>query len=357
MPDPSKTEKPTPHRIKEARERGQVARSIEINSVMVLLTGLLVIRYAGPYMVNSLREITIFFYQNMNTPLGLENIYTYGIFLMGRTFLLLTPVLGAILFVGLLANYLQVGVLFSLKPLTPKLNNINPINGFQRLFSRRSLVEFIKSVLKLLIIGGIAFAGVKGALPNLVPAMDMEGTESLAFVGSLAIAILNKIIFVLLVLAVLDFLYQKWDYEDNLRMSKQELRDEFRQAEGDPMIKARIRQIQREMARRRMFDSIPRADVVVTNPTHVAVALEYKEGMQAPVVLAKGERVVAERIKEMAMKNGIPIVQNPPLARALLKSCPVGASISPDLFEAVAEVLAYVYRLNKRQTKRRETVV
>lgn len=329
MPDPSKTEKPTPHRIKEARERGQVARSVEINSVVVLLAGLLTIRYAGSYMVDSLRDITVFFYQNMNITLGTENIYTYGIFLMGRTFLILAPVLGVILLVGLLANYLQVGVLFSLKPLTPTFNKINPVNGFQRLFSRRSLVEFVKSILKLLIIGWIAYAGVKAALPLLVPTMDMQGTEALVKVGSLALSILYKIIFALLVLAILDYLYQKWDYEDNLRMSKQEIRDEFRQAEGDPMIKARIRQIQREMARRRMFDAVPRADVVVTNPTHVAVALEYKDGMQAPVVLAKGERVVAERIRDMAIKNGIPIVQNPPLARALLKSCPVGTPISP----------------------------
>lgn len=349
MPDPSKTEKPTPHRIKEAREKGQVARSVEINSVVVLLAGLLTIRYAGPYMVDSLRDLTVFFYQNMNTSLGTENIYTYGIFLMGRTFLLLAPVLGVILLVGLLVNYLQVGVIFTLKPLVPTFNKINPVSGFQRLFSRRSMVEFVKSVLKLLIIGWIAFAGVKAALPKLVPAMDMQGTEALGLIGSLALSILTKVIFVLVVLAILDYLYQKWDYEDNLRMSKQEIRDEFRQAEGDPMIKARIRQIQREMARRRMFDAVPRADVVVTNPTHVAVALEYKDGMQAPVVLAKGERVVAERIREMAIKNGIPIVQNPPLARALLKSCPVGAPISPDLFEAVAEVLAFVYRLNKRQ--------
>jgi flagellar biosynthetic protein FlhB len=307
------------------------------------------IRYAGPYMVDSLRDITVFFYQNMNTTLGTENIYSYGIFLMGKTFLLLAPVLGVILLVGLLVNYLQVGVIFTLKPLVPTFNKINPVNGFQRLFSRRSMVEFVKSVLKLLIIGWIAYAGVKAALPLLVPAMDMQGTEALSLVGSLTLSILNKIILVLVVLAVLDYLYQKWDYEDNLRMSKQEIRDEFRQAEGDPMIKARIRQIQREMARRRMFDAVPRADVVVTNPTHVAVALEYKDGMQAPVVLAKGERVVAERIRDMAIKNGIPIVQNPPLARALLKSCPIGMPISPDLFEAVAEVLAFVYRLNKRQ--------
>ena len=171
----------------------------------------------------------------------------------------------------------------------------------------------MKSILKLLVhrLGGLC--GGQGGPAELVPTMDMQGTESLRFVGALTMKILDRVILALAVLAIFDFFYQRWDYEDNLKMTKQEVRDEFRQSEGDPMIKARIRQIQREMARRRMFEAIPKADVVVTNPTHVAVALEYKEGMSAPVVLAKGERVIAERIKEMARKNHIPIVENPVL--------------------------------------------
>ncbi|HJT25085.1 MAG TPA: EscU/YscU/HrcU family type III secretion system export apparatus switch protein, partial [bacterium] len=194
----------------------------------------------------------------------------------------------------------------------------------------------------------IAYIGVKAALPRLVPTMDMQGAEPLKFVGILTMHILDWILLALAGLALLDYLYQKWEYEESLKMTKQEIRDEFKQSEGDPMIKARIRQIQREMARRRMFEAIPRADVVITNPTHVAVALEYKEGMQAPVVLAKGERVVAEKIKDMARRHRIPVIENPPLARALLKQCPVGAPIPPDLFEAVAEVLAFVYRMNQK---------
>ncbi len=353
MADPGKTEKATPKRREEARERGQVARSIELNSVVILLTALLTIRYVGPYMVDSMNQVAVFSYQNMNTTLGMESVYSFGLFYMWQIFKIIAPVLGAILFVGLLINYFQIGVLFTMKPLVPKFSNLNPLSGFQKLFSRRSLIEFFKSLFKLFLIGWVVYQGVKSALPDLVPTMDMQGTESLKFIGGLTISILDRAILALFVLAILDFFYQRWEFEESLMMTKQEVRDEYRQSEGDPMIKARIRQIQREMARRRMFEAIPKADVVITNPTHVAVALEYKEGMQAPMVLAKGERVVAEKIKEMARKNGIPIVENPPLARALLKQCPVGAPISPDLFEAVAEVLAFVYRANKKGAGKR----
>lgn len=349
MADPGKTEKATPRRKEEARERGQVVRSVEINSVLVLLAALTAVRYAGAYMVDSVGRLTVLAYKNLNTGFGVESVYTFTLFFMGQIFKIIAPVLGAVLLVGLISNYLQVGVLFSLKTLAPKLSNVNPVTGFQKIFSRRSLIEFIKSLSKLIIIGWIGYAKVKGALPELIPAMDMQGPEALKFVGELTINILFWIIFALGVLSILDYFYQKWEYEDSLKMTKQEIRDEYRQSEGDPMIKARIRQIQREMARRRMFEAVPRADVVVTNPTHVAVALEYKEGMGAPVVLAKGERVIADRIREMARKHSIPIMENPPLARALLKQCPVGAPISPDLFEAVAEVLAYVYRMNKNK--------
>jgi flagellar biosynthesis protein FlhB len=348
MADPAKTEKATPKRRQEARERGQVTRSVEINSVVILLAALLTLKYAGPYMIDSMCQLTVLTYRNINTSFGMENIYTFGIFYMVQVMKIITPILAVILMVGLMANYLQVGVLFSLKPLIPKFSHVNPMAGFQRLFSRRSLAEFIKSILKLLIIGWIGYQGVKAALPDLVPTMDMQGAEPLKFVGMLTMKILIRIILALIVLALLDYFYQRWEYNESLMMTKQEIRDEYKQSEGDPMIKARIRRIQREMARRRMFEAVPKADVVITNPTHVAVALEYKQGMQAPIVLAKGERVVAERIKELALRHRIPILENPPLARALLKQCPVGAPISPDLFEAVAEVLAFVYRMNKK---------
>ena len=350
MADPSKTEQATPKRKQEARERGQIARSVELNSAIILLTALITIRYVGPYLLNSMGKLTVFTYENLSADFGMENVYSYTIFYMMEIFKMVAPILMMMLIVGLIVNYMQVGVLFTIQPLTPKLSKISPIAGFQRLFSRRSLIEFVKSMLKLTVIAWLGYEGVKSALPQLIPAMDMQGAEAIKFVGELTSNILTRIIIALLVIAALDFLYQRWEYGESLKMSKQEIKDEFRQAEGDPMIKARIRQIQREMARRRMFESIPKATVVITNPTHVAVALEYKDGMQSPVVLAKGERVIAEKIKEVARKHNVPIVENPPLARTLLKQCPVGAPISPDLFEAVAEVLAFVYRMNRKKS-------
>ncbi len=348
MADPARSEKATPRKRLEAREKGQVARSVEVNSALILLAALTAFRFAGPYILGSVNQMAVFAFQNMNTTFGMENVSTMTVFYMWQVFKIVAPVLGTVLLVGLLINYLQVGVLFTLKPLVPKFNNINPISGFQKIFSRRSAVEFLKSLLKLFLIGWIAYIGVKGALPQLVPTMDMPGVGPLIFVGKLTLKIIYWILFALVALAILDYLYQRWEFEESLKMTKQEIRDEHKQTEGDPMVKARIRQIQRELARRRMFEAIPRADVVITNPTHVAVALEYKQGMKAPVVLAKGERVIAERIKEMAKRHNIPIVENPPLARSLLKQCPVGMPISPDLFEAVAEVLAFVYRMNKK---------
>lgn len=350
MADPSKTEQATPKRKQEARERGQIARSVELNSAIILLTALITIRYIGPYLLNSMGKLTVFTYENLSASFGMDNVYSYTIFYMMEIFKMVAPILLVMLVVGLIVNYMQVGVLFTLQPLTPKLSKISPIAGFQRLFSRRSLIEFAKSMLKLTVIAWMGYQGVKAALPQLIPSMDMQGAEAIKFVGQLTSNILTRIIIALLVIAALDFLYQRWEHGESLKMSKQEIKDEFRQAEGDPMIKARIRQIQREMARRRMFESIPKATVVITNPTHVAVALEYKDGMQSPVVLAKGERVIAEKIKEVARKHNIPIVENPPLARTLLKQCPVGAPISPDLFEAVAEVLAFVYRMNRKKS-------
>jgi flagellar biosynthetic protein FlhB len=351
MADPSRSENATPKRRQEAREKGQIARSIEVNSALILLAALLSFRYTGSYILNSIGKLTVFTYENLTASFGMDNVYAYTIFYMVEIFKMIAPILLVMLVVGLIANYLQVGVLFTIKPLVPKLTKLNPAEGFQRLFSRRSLIDFLKSIIKLSVIGWIGYEGVKAALPELVPAMDMQGTQALQFVGALTMKILNRIIFALIVIAILDYLYQRWEHEESLKMTKQEVKDEFRQSEGDPMLKARIRQIQREMARRRMFEAIPRASVVITNPTHVAVALEYKEGMQTPMVLAKGERVIAERIKEMARKHSIPVVENPPLARALLKQCPVGAPISPDLFEAVAEVLAFVYRMNRNKSK------
>lgn len=348
MADPGRTEKPTPRRIQEARERGQVARSVEINTVVILFVALMMFRYGGGYIMGTLGEAASFSFGNLGMNLGIETAHTLVLFVLWEIFRIIAPVLAAIVVVSLLVNYFQVGVLFTHKPLVPKFENINPVEGFKKIFSMRTAVEAFKTVLKFLVIGWVAYATVKASIPQLIPAMDMPSSDALAFIGLLTYKVLLRILGVLFILAALDYAYQKWHYQDSLKMTRQEVRDELKQSEGDPMIKARIRQIQREIARRRMFDAIPRADVVITNPTHVAVALEYKEKMRAPRLIAKGERVVAQRIKDSAREHGIPIVENPPLARSLFKSCPVGGDIPGDLYEAVAEVLAFVFRMNRK---------
>jgi flagellar biosynthetic protein FlhB len=348
MADPGKTEKPTPRRIQDARERGQVARSLEVNTVVILFACLLMFRYGGGYIIGTLGEAARYSFGNLGMHLGIETVQSLFLFVLWEIFRVIAPILGTILIVSLLVNYLQVGVLFTPKPLIPKWENVNPVAGFKKIFSMRSLVEAIKTCLKLALILWVSYATVKAAIPNLIPTMDMSSSDALQYIGLLTYKVLLRIIGVMFVIAILDYAYQRWHYMDSLKMTHQEVRDELKQSEGDPLMKSRVRQIQREIARARMFDAIPRADVVITNPSHVAVALEYKDKMRAPRVLAKGERVVALRIKEAARQHNIPIVENPPLARALFKSCPVGADIPGDLYETVAEVLAFVYRMNRK---------
>ncbi len=349
MADPGRTEQATPRRRQEARERGQVVRSTEVNSVLIFFIALLIFKFAGSSMVAAITEIFTFTYQNMNVPINIENVHSYGLFYAIQTGRVLAPVILGLLAISLASNYLQVGVLFTTKPLIPKFKNINPATGFKRIFSKRSIVELAKAILKVALVGWVGYSGVKKALPQIIPTMDMQYGASFALIGSVTMTIMLRITFLLLVLALLDYMYQRWEYNQSLKMTRQEVKDEMRQMEGDPLIRARIRQIQREMARRRMFEAVPQANVVITNPTHVAVALQYKEEMHAPTVVAKGERVVAERIKEVAYRHQVPVVENPPLARALFKACPVGAPIPVDLYEAVAEVLAFVYRMNKQR--------
>jgi flagellar biosynthetic protein FlhB len=234
-------------------------------------------------------------------------------------------------------------------PLKPKLSNINPASGFKRLFSRRSLVELTKSIIKLGVIAMVSYLTLRGRITEeLVPLMGMSVWEIISYIASVSYLIMLRVVLIMAVMAVLDFLYQRWEYEDSLKMTKQEVRDEYRQMEGDPLIKGHIRRLQLEYSRKRMMLDIPDADVVVTNPIHYAVALRYKRDLDpAPVVLAKGARLLAERIKEIASQSGIPVVENQELARALYKNAEVGVAIPEDLFSSVAEVLAYVYRLNQ----------
>jgi flagellar biosynthetic protein FlhB len=250
---------------------------------------------------------------------------------------------------AVLANYVQVGALFAPQLIKPDLNKINLFKGLQRLFSLQSWVELLKSVCKLLIIGWVAAATIQKELPEIVPLLDKALPDIMAYMFRVSLAIFFKAVLAMFALAALDYFFQRYRYEKRLRMSPQEMKEEYKQTEGDPLIKSRIRSIQREMARRRMMAEVPQADVVITNPTHLAVALRYRnQEMVAPQVVAKGAGLVAEKIKETARRHGIPLVENKPVAQILFKNVDLGQFIPPGAYQVVAEILAYVYRLKNK---------
>ena len=341
-----KTEQPTPRRREKARKRGQVARSQELNSVVVIFFGVLALMMFSSYIFSNLVSLFHFNLANIYTDLNIAT--TYDLFISNGSTLIKTvaPVLILVGLAGLLINLAQVGVMFTLEPLTPKLDKLDIIKGLKRLFSTKTLFELFRDTIKVFIIGYVAFITLKGEMNNYIPLADQEVGQIMSFATRVALKVVLRAVGALLFLAILDYAYQKFEFEKKLRMTKKELKEEFKQYEGDPLIKSRIRRIQREMARTRMLQEIPDADVVITNPTHIAVALKYDaDTMSAPKMIAKGERLLAEKIKEIAVKAAVPIVENKPLAKALFEAVEVGMMIPPRLFKAVAEVLAYVYKL------------
>ncbi|MFH1488713.1 MAG: EscU/YscU/HrcU family type III secretion system export apparatus switch protein, partial [Pseudomonadota bacterium] len=245
---------------------------------------------------------------------------------------------------------LQTGFIWSVEPLAPKASKIDPIQGAKRTFSKRSLVELVKSIAKIVIVGWAAVSTLKNDFSQLIPLIYQEDIQILSFLGRISFNVAVRCCWVIAIMAILDYLYQKWEYEQKLKMSKQEVKDEYKQTEGDPMIKSRIRSIQREMARRRMMEEVPKADVVITNPVHLAIAIRYEPGrMTAPVIVAKGAERIAQRIKALAKENNVPIVEDRPLAQNLYKM-ELGGEIPSHFYQAIAEILAYVYGL-KRKTE------
>jgi flagellar biosynthetic protein FlhB len=342
-----KTEPATPKRRQEARKKGQVAQSREIPSAVVLLSGLGFFAFSGSWMFLNFSEFMEGIFQNIGS-LNFDNSSVYPLLseVLQQVFMILMPLMLIVLIAGVAANLLQIGFLFTGEPLVPNLSKLDPIKGIKKLFSLRSLVELVKALLKVLFVGGIAFLLLKGELETIPSLTQMGVGEILSFIGRVAFKICFYTCLVLIALSALDYAYQRWQHERELKMTKQEVKDELKQREGDPAVKARIKRIQREMAQRRMMEMVPEADVVITNPSKLAIALKYKaEGMIAPKVIAKGAGLIAERIKEIAREKGIPIIENRTLARTLFKLVEIGDFIPENLYRAVAEILAYVYRL------------
>ncbi len=346
-----RTEPATQRRREQAKEKGQVAKSTEINTVFIFVFSLLYFSIAGNFFYKNIKEIVIFYLSNAgNLSIDMSTYYNFMLNLLEKVGLLLLPYFLIIFVAGIIANVIQFGFLFTAQPLTPDLKKINPISGFSRIFSKKSFVELIKSILKIITVVSIAFLTIRANHNQLILNADKDisqiATVAIGFIKGLSL----KILLALIIIAIFDFAFARWDYEQNLKMTKQEVKEELKQYEGDPLIKSRIRSIQREMARKRMLQKVPEAEVVITNPTHFAIALAYDmEKDPAPKVIAKGADFIAQKIKEIATENDVPIVENKSLARALYKACEIGDFIPEDLYTAVAEVLSYVYKLKGKK--------
>ena len=345
-----RSEKATPKRRREARKKGQVAQSREITSVLILMTAIGFFYFAGSWMFWSISEIIGGVYQNIDT-LRLNTVSDVSAFsgdIIMKLFSILVPFFLAIFIAAVVGNIGQIGFEIHGEPMKPKLSKLNPIAGVKRLVSLKSLVELAKSITKILIIGGITYVLIKDEMRGFPLLMQQGVAEILFFIAQAAFKILFFVCLALIILAFLDFLYQRWQYEQNLKMTKQEVKDERKQTEGDPKIKGRIRKVQMEIARHRMMEAVPGADVVITNPIHLAVALKFEANeMLAPTVIAKGSGHIAERIKEIAGNHQVPIVEDKLLAQTLFKMVEIGGFIPEALYRAVAEILAYVYRLKE----------
>ncbi len=349
--DGEKTEEPTEHKLQEARKKGQVFKSMEIISALQFAAMALTLAWSSAWGIRGLSSFTQDLYRSIaHLSFQSQDVWILWVHALELLAKLLLPVLGVAALTALILNILQTGIVFSTEPLNPTLEKISPIEGFKRMFSRKSLVELFKQLFKITIIGWVSYKIMRNSLDSLVNTVVWDLHQVLAFAKDLMFRIIWYISAAYLIMAVVDFLIQRKLFMRQMRMSIQELKDEFKDTEGDPHIKARMRQMQRQLLEQSMMRDVPNASAVVTNPTHLAIALKYEQGKaEAPVVVAKGERLVAQHIKELAEENQVPIIENVGLARALFESCQIGQLIPGNLYKAVAEVLAFVYRLKRRR--------
>lgn len=349
--DSQKTEEPTSRRLSEARKKGQIAQSKEVTNFASLLGMTFMVGILAPFMM--LRLFSALSGVVEHAGVVQINPGTTGTILFDLSvdsLIALAPVFGLFIVLALIANIGQSGFLVTPDPIMPKLEKISPLSGLKRMVSLRSIVEFLKGLLKMSVVAAIAYYLISPEVDRAEELMDMDVVDILHEVQTLVIRMMIGVLVCMFVIAVADYLYQRYEYMKQMRMSRQEVRDEHKQSEGDPQVKARLRQIRMDRARRRMMAAVPKADVVVTNPTHYAVALQYDtETMAAPKLVAKGSDAVALRIREVAKENDVPIVENPPLARALYAGVELDEQIPETHFKAVAQVISYVYRLKGRK--------
>ncbi len=352
-PGGEKTEDATTKKLEDVREEGNVAKSVEVSTTATLLALFVCLKFAVGFIGNRLIATFKDFY-SMITRYAVDGIDVKAFnFLMLKAIMNIAITIAPFLLLGFvvafLSNALQFKFKVTSKPLMPKFNKLNPVNGVKRMFSLNTLVELLKSIVKVVMISYLAYGVFVEHVKEIYLIFDMSVMQSVSLMYDIVMELSLKICLLFCAISAADFLYQKWKFKTDNKMTKQEVKDEYKNQEGDPKVKGQQRQRMQQASQRRMMAAIPEADVVITNPTHFAVALSYKAGQgQAPIVVAKGADFLAGRIKEVARENQVEIVENKPLARMLYYNVELGAEIPPELYQAVAEVLAYVYQLHNK---------
>lgn len=349
-----KTEDPTPKRRREAREKGQVLKSKEVNTAAIILFAAYILNWTGMHIYQVLYRFLHQSFEEM--PFTVITVATAQKLCLRTAIAMIFCVIplyfGAYL-VALLVEGLQVGVLITFKPLLPQLERISPIKGFKRIFALKSLVELVKGIAKTILIGWVVWKTAKEYVPSIIMSVEEPPIAAMILLGDIVVRIAKRVAGAMVVIASLDYLYQRYEFEKSLKMSKQEVKDEYKQTEGDPHVKGRQKSKMRQMARGAVRQAVPDSSAVVTNPVHYAIALKYETGMEAPIVTAKGEGYFAILIKELAIKHDIPIFEDPPLAQALYKVVEVDAPIPSQFYMAVAQIIAKILK-DKRKTNQKQ---
>lgn len=345
-----KTEKATPHRRELARKEGQIAKSREVISSALFISAIIFFTFSGSNLFKEMASLT---HQILGTleqiRVSQSDIHVLLTYLWRRVFQMLLPFLSTLFAIALLFNLFQTGFLFSIKPLQPKLSHLNPLKGLGKVFSIQSLHELFKSLFKILVVGYVIYMTLRDEYLKTHVLSSLNVSGILHYIGLSGLRLCFRASLAMAVLAIIDFAFQRWNYAKQLRMSKQEVKDESKQEQGDPLLRSRVRTLMHEMAQKRMMEDVPQADVIITNPTHLAIALLYRrDDMPAPKVIAKGAGYLADRIKEIAKVNRIPIIENKSVARNLFKHVEIGDIIPETLYQAVAEILSYVYQISPR---------
>ncbi|MGE3714548.1 MAG: flagellar biosynthesis protein FlhB [Alphaproteobacteria bacterium] len=346
-----KTEDPTSKRREEAHKKGQVAFSREVTSFLILFVLGITVAGFAPSMIRNTQLLLMPFItqpESMRTDMqGIGTVLEHVTY--SSLMIILLPVV-CVMVVVILSSFFQNGIVFSHEPIMPKLNKISPLAGIKRMFSMRSIVEFLKGIIKITIVGVVGFLAVYPDLVHIRQLPNSSAEAMLSYLQDISVKLLIGILIAMFFIALLDLFFQRWQLTKQLRMTKQEIKDEYKQTEGDPQVKQRLRALRMEKARQRMMAAVPQADVVITNPTHFAVALKYDTvTMKAPTVIAKGQDLIAQRIREIAKEHDIPIVEDKPLAQALFKSVEIDEEIQVTHYEAVAKIISYVYQLKGRK--------